>query len=86
MRYEKRLERLLSKPSDYTFTEAKSLLNSLGYEMKNKGSTSGSKVMFYRQRDNHKILLHKPHPSDEMKKYAINDLIEALKEGGDIDG
>lgn len=86
MRHEKRLERLLSRPKDYTFSEAISLLNSLGYELRNKGSTSGSRVMFYRPTDNHKILLHKPHPKDIMKTYAIDDLIEKLKEGGDIDG
>jgi len=85
MKNEKRWERLLSRPKDYTFTEATSLLKSLGYELHNKGSTSGSRVMFYRPRDNHKILLHKPHPKDIMKTYAIDELIEKLREGGYID-
>lgn len=86
MKHEKRLERLLSKPKDYTFSEATTMLKSLGYELCSKGSTSGSRVMFYRSTDNHKILLHKPHPKEIMKMYMIDDLIEMLKEGGDIDG
>ena len=86
MKYDKRVDRLLSRPSDYTFSEAKTLLFSLGYGLYNKGTTSGSRVMFYRESDGHKILLHKPHPSDIMKVYAVDDLIEKLKEGGDIYG
>jgi len=85
MKYDKRLSRLLSSPSDYTFTEATSLLKSLGYDLKHKGSSSGSRVMFYRESDNHKILLHKPHPGDIMKRYAIEQLIASLRERGDID-
>lgn len=85
MKYDKRLSRLLSSPSDYTFTEATSLLKSLGYVLNHKGSSSGSRVMFYRESDNHKILLHKPHPGDIMKRYAIEQLIASLKERGDID-
>ena len=30
------------------------------------------------------ILLHKPHPSNVIKKYAIKQLIMNLKEKGDI--
>jgi len=29
--------------------------------------------------------LHKPHPKDIMKTYAIDELIEKLREGGYID-
>jgi len=79
------MERLLSRPKDYTFEEARSLVESLGYTLKNKGSTSGSRVMFYRERDEKKIMLHRPHPQSTMPAYAVKQMIEALREGGDID-
>ena len=38
--------RILSKPKDYTYTEAIYLLGKLGFEEFNKGKTSGSRVRF----------------------------------------
>ncbi len=80
---EKEIERLKSKPKDYTYEEAKSLLNKIGYIENNKGKTSGSRVRF-RNKENVKIDLHKPHPKNILKPYQINDLIQILKEGGII--
>ena len=81
---EKLLERLLSRPSDFTFDEAVKLLHGYGYVLCNKGTTSGSRVLFFREKDKHKIMLHRPHPKHTLKLYMINDLISALKEGGNI--
>ena len=82
---EKMLDRLMSCPSDYTYTEAKALAKRLGYQEKNKGSTSGSRVLFYRERDKRKIMLHKPHPGNFLKGYAVKQLINSFRENGDID-
>ena len=81
---EKMIDRLKSCPSDYTYTEAKALAKRFGYVEKNKGSTSGSRVLFYRENDNKKILLHKPHPGDIMKVYAVRQLLSQFMENGDI--
>lgn len=83
---DKAIERLKSEPKDYTFSEARSLLIKLGYKEYNKGKTSGSKVMFVKPRDDgmDKICLHKPHPGDEMKSYAVEDLKEHLEDIGEI--
>ena len=81
---DKAISRLKSIPKDYTYTEARSLMRRLGYVEKNKGSTSGSRVMFYRESDGRKILLHKPHPQDIMPVYAVRELCAVLKESGDI--
>lgn len=81
---EKMLERLRACPSDYTYEEAKALAKRFGYIEKNKGSTSGSRVLFYREKDNRKILLHKPHPGSIMKVYAVKQLLNSFKENGDI--
>lgn len=76
---EKEIERLKSKPKDYTYDETKSLLNKLGFVEHNKGKTSGSRVKFIDKYDR-KIELHKPHPSNIIKNYKIVDIIGQLKE------
>ena len=78
-RLEKEIKRLKSKPKDYTYDEAKSLLNKLGFFEYTKGKTSGSRVEF---KDIHgrKLILHKPHPSNILKMYIIKDLLNDLKE------
>lgn len=74
--------RLKSIPKDYTYDEAKHLLSSIGYREYNKGKTSGSRVVFIR--DDDKIMLHKPHPGNEMKHYAVQDLKEHLEAIGEL--
>jgi len=74
--------RLKSVPSDYTFSEAKSLMEGIGFVEYNKGKSSGSRVMFVK--DGIKILLHKPHPKNEMKKYAVRQLKEQLESMGEL--
>ena len=82
--HEKLLQRLLSRPADFTFNEAVKLLNGFGYVLNDKGRTSGSRILFLRQRDHHRIMLHKPHPQNTLKRYMVDDLIDALKEGGNL--
>jgi hypothetical protein len=78
---EKLIQRLKSMPKDFTFDEAASLLNYLGYIRSDKGRTSGSRVMF--TNENHStILLHKPHPRKELLEYQIKQLIEVLEQEG----
>ncbi len=42
-RKEKIIKRLKSKPTDFTYEEAKQVLNIFGFTEYNKGKTSGSK-------------------------------------------
>lgn len=79
---DKARDRLKSVPKDYTFTEARSLLASLGFTEYNKGKSSGSRVMF--AKNGVKILLHKPHPGNEMKQYAVRQLKEQLEKMGEL--
>ena len=76
---EKQIERLKSKPKDYTYDELKSLLNKLGFMENNKGKTSGSAIEF-KYEDGRKITLHKPHPSNIIKPYIIRAITKSLKE------
>ena len=77
-RDEKAIARLLSKPKDYHYNEAKSLLQRLGFIENNKGRTSGSRVQFVRGEDT--ILLHRPHPTGELKTYQVKQLIDTLQQ------
>ena len=81
---EKAKARIRSKPKDYTYTEGKSLLTQLGFLEYNKGKTSGSRVKFYREKDQKIILLHKPHPDDIMRSGAIKDLVKFLRDLGEL--
>ena len=78
---DKLIKRLKSKPKDFTFDEAVTLLNYLSYARSNKGKTSGSRVVFY-QEGKAPILLHKPHPHKELKQYQIKQLLEVLEQEG----
>lgn len=78
---EKLIQRLKSKPKDFTFDDAETLLHYLDYIRSNKGRTSGSRVMFVSEGHGN-ILLHKPHPQKELKTYQIKQLIEILEQEG----
>jgi len=80
---DKLLERLTGMPKDFTFDELQSLLEHLGFETSNKGRASGSRVKF--KKDNIPIILHKPHPGNELKEYQLKEIIKILKENGFYD-
>lgn len=78
---DKLIERLKSKPRDFTFEETETLLEYLGYKRNDKGRTSGSRIAF--KNPEHKtILLHKPHPRKELLEYQVKELLRTLKEEG----
>lgn len=82
--FEKLRERVLNVPKDLTYEEIKKFLAHFGFEEQNKGKTSGSRIMYYRNSDQAAILLHKPHPGNIMKKYAIEQVIRVLQDRGDL--
>ena len=76
-------ERFLKMPSDFTFDEMQRLLEGYGYEKGNKGRTSGSRIIF-KNGAKRPIMLHKPHPGNIVKEYAMKQVLEDLKEAGFI--
>ena len=76
-------ERFLKMPSDFTFDEMQRLLEGYGYERRDKGRTSGSRVIF-KDGERRPIMLHKPHPGNIVKGYAMKQVYEDLKEAGFI--
>ena len=82
-KHEKLVNRLLAEPKDFTWEELIKVLSVYGYTEVKKGKTGGSRRKFV---DEHKniIALHKPHPSNIIKAYAIKQVIAELKEQGHI--
>lgn len=76
--------RLLSRPANFTFDEARNLLGGLNYKEDNRGRTSGSRVAFINIETKHIIRLHKPHPGNILKKYQVDELIDTLESQGVI--
>lgn len=76
---EKLIQRLKSRPKDFTFDEAETVLGYLSYSRSDKGKTSGSRVAF--TSENHPaIFMHKPHPNNELKAYQVQQLLEILRQ------
>ena len=80
---EKLRDRFLKMPSDFTFDEMQRLLEGYGYEKSNKGKTSGSRLIF-KNGNKRPIMLHKPHPGNIVKDYAMKQVFDDLKEAGFI--
>ncbi len=71
------IARLLNRPKDFSYAEMRTLLSLLGFEERNKGRTSGSRVEFIK--DDASILLHKPHPDGILKSYQLKQIISILE-------
>ena len=81
---EKAKSRLKSRPKDYSFNEACSLLEGLGFVEFTKGKTSGSRMKFVRYTDGACVMIHKPHPTNILKTYVVTQLYNFLVQRGEI--
>ena len=85
-----RIDTLLNKlcgkptPANFRFSELRKVMSYFGYLESNKGATSGSRVKFYHRSSGSLLLIHKPHPGDEMVKAAVDSVVRFLKEHGHI--
>jgi hypothetical protein len=82
-RTEKLLQRLLSTPKDFTWDELITLLHYFGFGELKKGKTGGSRRKFVDAKKNI-ISLHKSHPGNIVKQYALKQVIKLLVEKGYI--
>ncbi len=72
-----KLKSKLLSGSDFTWQELVTLLKFLGFE---EIQGSGSRVKFDNGVAEHMINLHKPHPGNHLKRYAIKQIIVKLRE------
>lgn len=77
---DKLIDRLMSKPKDFTFDEMASLLSYFGYDLKQGGTGSG--IKFTKEGSNEIINFHKPHPNGMLKRYVLDQVIEKLRKDG----
>jgi len=68
--------RLENLPKDFTWDELTKVLSDKGYEQLPSGGTSARKFVDERK---HIISLHKPHPGNIVKKYALEIVLNAIK-------
>ena len=74
----KLLERLLTQPKDFTWDELLKLMAGYGYEINNKGKTSGSRRQFESEDSDLMLRLHEPHPRNVLKPYQVKEVIDFL--------
>ena len=75
---EKLVKRFRTLPKDFTFEEVVTLFQIYGFSLENKGSTSGSRIKFYKKQDENAFIMHKPHPSNIIKGYMMRDILNYL--------
>jgi len=76
---EKLIERFKKQPKDFTFNELKNLLDGFGFDLKNKGKTSGSRVRFQNSELKIIIDIHKPHTSGTpIRETTFKDIYNIL--------
>ena len=80
-RQEKLLKRLVTVPKDFTWDELIKVLAYFGYEEITGGKTGGSRRRFVDGNKNI-ITLHKPHPGNIVKQYALREVISHLEDKG----
>ena len=80
-KHEKALQRLLSKPADFTWSELKSLMETFNYQLK---KTGGSGRKFIHSTSSATLFMHEPHPSKVLKAYQVREAIRFLKQEGHI--
>ena len=77
---DKLVKRFCQLPKDFTFEELTRLMHSFGFELDNKGASSGSRVAFIKGTI---ILdLHKPHPGNVIKPKTMTYIHEKKKKKG----
>jgi hypothetical protein len=76
---EKAVARLLTIPADFSWQELSGLLRMLGY---NEVQGAGSRVKFDNGNPDQLISLHRPHPGNIVRRYALRQVIDTLSQAG----
>lgn len=76
---EKLVTKFQQRPKDFAWDELTCLLKSLGYRVVKTGKAGGSRRRFVHP-SAATITLHKPHPQNFLKRYAIDQVLDVLKQ------
>lgn len=80
-RKQKLLDRLQQFPTDFSWDDAVRLMEMCNFLLINN---NGSRRKF-RHKSGIKASLHEPHPQNTLKKYMIQDILDALQAAGEIE-
>lgn len=80
-KHEKRLERLKTKPRDFTWDEATAVLAACGFDLVRQ---NGSHRTYLNRHADLMFNIAEPHPGNELKTYQVNALLKILEEAGCI--
>lgn len=75
---EKLIERFKRQPKNFTFDELTRLFRILGFEISQKGKTSGSRVEFVNSEKELSYSAHRPHPDSAIKSYVMKQVLEFI--------
>ncbi|WP_390888322.1 type II toxin-antitoxin system HicA family toxin [Comamonas testosteroni] len=72
-------------PSDLRWDDMVTVLEALGYEQYKTGKTGGSRRRFVHRVSKVVILCHEPHPSPNVDKGCVVQVVEHLRDQGLIE-
>jgi hypothetical protein len=80
-RKDKLLGRLCERPRDFSWSDTCTLMKQCDFKLYMR---EGSRRLFRHAVSKQKVIMHEPHPEPVLKQYQIDDLIQALKDAGEI--
>lgn len=75
---DKLIKRFKNQPNDFTFDELTRLFTILGFNVNQKGKTSGSRIEFINTEKELTFGAHKPHPEKTIKNYVMKQVLDFL--------
>jgi hypothetical protein len=78
-KHEKAIQRLLSRPKDFKWSELVSIMTGFGFELE---KASGSSRKFILPSTEATLFIHEPHPSKVLKPYQVRDAVDFLEQEG----
>ena len=75
---DKLIKRFVKQPKDFTWDELVRLFGIFGFDVYNKGKTSGARVIF--SNGEKEFIMHKPHPKNSIKEASMNNVLAFLSD------
>ena len=82
---DKLIKRFRTMPRDFAFDEMIRLFAAFGFEVDNKGGTSGSRLALVNRERGLSYNMHRPHPDNAIKMYVMRQILEFMVENGFIE-
>ncbi len=77
---DKLIKRFRAMPRDFSFDEMIRLFAAFGFEVSNKGGTSGSRLAFINSEKGLSYNMHRPHPDNAIKMYVMRQVMDFMVE------